>query len=248
MARRILSFWFTTLFIIIAGKLHAQTRNEFSGWAALFGSYKFSNKFGLHFEGQLRSSSGWEHLQTYIIRLGLNYYVKPTMMATAGYAYIGSYRTISETSGWAPEQRIWEQFLFNKTFPLGGHAGSIQNRFRLEQRFISQSVVENNMLVTDSYKFMQRFRYFARWIFPLQKTERFIRGLYASLQDEVFFNVQNAPVTTGHFFDQNRAYVSLGYRAAPGFDIEIGYMNQFILGRTTNVINNILQLATYVRI
>jgi hypothetical protein len=69
-----------------------------------------------------------------------------------------------------------------------------------------------------------------------------------SLQDEIFLNIQNADVTTGHFFDQNRAYVSIGYRTAPQFDIEVGYMNQFILGRTNNVVNNIIQLATYIRL
>jgi hypothetical protein len=245
---RLISVCIVAILIFSEHDGNAQTRNEFSGWTALFGTYKFNSKFGMHFEGQLRSSTGWENLQTYIIRVGLNYNVRPNMIATAGYAYIGHYRTIMEISGWGPEQRIWEQFIINEPFSLGGHASSIQNRFRLEQRFISQSSLNNNTIVTDTYDFMQRFRYFARCIVPWQKTEKFIRGPYSSLQDEVFFNVQNASVTNNNFFDQNRAYFSIGYRTAPAFDIEIGYMNQFILGRSTNVLNNILQLAFYVRL
>jgi hypothetical protein len=228
--------------------LQAQTRNDFSGWAAMFGTYRLNEKFGLHVEGQLRSNNEWERLQTYIIRVGLNYQVKKNMIATAGYAYIGNYRTVENASGFAPEQRIWEQFIINQSFLLNGHRTSIQNRFRLEQRFISMSIADGNQLKTSSYNFMQRFRYFARSIFPLNKTDAFKKGPYISLQDEVFFNIQNADVTTGHFFDQNRAYFSIGYRTAPQFDIEAGYMNQFILGRSTNVVNNILQLATYIRI
>jgi hypothetical protein len=246
--KKILPIYFVVIFIFPRSIVYAQTRQEFSGWAALFGTYKFNNKLGMHFEGQLRSNTGWEQLQTYVIRFGINYTIKSNMLATLGYAYIGHYRTIMEISGWGPEERIWEQFIINESFSFAGRSTSIQNRFRLEQRFISQSALKNNMLVTDGYNFMQRFRYFARCIFPLQRTEKFIRGPYASLQDEVFFNVQNAPVTTGHFFDQNRAYISLGFRTAPGFDIEVGYMNQFILGRRTNVVNNILQLATYLRL
>jgi hypothetical protein len=30
--------------------------------------------------------------------------------------------------------------------------------------------------------------------------------------------------------------------------VEVGYMNQFILGRERNTVNNIIQLATYIRI
>ena len=248
MLKKFLPVWITGIFFFFCSRGQAQTREEFSGWTALFGSYKFNSKFGLHFEGQFRSTSGWEQIQTYILRFGINYYVKPNMMGTLGYAYIGHYRTIMDVSGWGPEQRIWEQFLLNKSFSFGGHASSIVNRFRLEQRFISQSSVANDELVTDRYNFMQRFRYFVRWIVPIQKTDKFQTGPYTSLQDEVFFNVQHADVTTGHFFDQNRAYISFGYRIAPSADIEIGYLNQFILGRNNNVSNNIIQFATYLRL
>jgi hypothetical protein len=248
MMRRTLKIFLTVLFTFAHFLIRAQTRQDFSGWGALFGTYKFNSKLGMHFEGQLRSTSGWQELQTYIIRLGFNYNIKPNRVATLGYAYIGHYRTIMQISGWGPEHRIWEQFLINKSFSFGGRANSIANRFRLEQRFISQSTLDNNTLVSDNYQFMQRFRYFARWIFPLQKTAKFNRGTYTSLQDEAFFNVQNANVTNGYFFDQNRAYFSLGFRTSPGFDIEVGYMNQFILGRTTNTMNNIIQLATYLRL
>lgn len=247
--RRPLQFYLIVLFIFAHFIVHAQTRQDFSGWAALFGTYKFNSKFGMHFEGQLRSTSGWQELQTYIIRLGLNYNLKPNVVTTLGYAYIGHYRTIMQISGWGPEHRIWEQFLVNNSFSVGGRASSIANRFRLEQRFISQSTVDNNnTLVSENYRFMQRFRYFARWILPWQKSSKFVRGPYASLQDEVFFNVQNAYVTNGYFFDQNRAYFSIGFRTSPGFDIEVGYMNQFILGNAMNTMNNIIQLATYLRL
>jgi hypothetical protein len=248
MKARLVFVSFVVGLISLATSLHAQTRHDFSGWAAMFGTYKLNEKFGLHIEGQLRSSNEWEHIQSYIIRLGLNYQVKKNMIATVGWAYIGNRRTVMDVTAFAPEQRIWEQFVINESFLLGDHRTSIQNRFRLEQRFISVSVADGDHLKTTNYNFMQRFRYFARSIYPLIKTDPFQKGPYMSLQDEIFLNVQNADVTTGHFFDQNRAYISIGYRTAPQFDIEVGYMNQFILGRTNNVVNNIIQLATYIRL
>jgi hypothetical protein len=68
------------------------------------------------------------------------------------------------------------------------------------------------------------------------------------LQDEIFVNVENSPSTNGKFFDQNRFYTSIGYRTSRKFDIEIGYMNQFIEGKTSNSVNNILQAAGYLRL
>lgn len=245
-----LVFLFIPALFLFQGALHAQTRKDFSGWGAMFGTYKINDKFGVHFEGQVRSTNEWEHVQQVIARFGLNYAVKKNMIATVGWAWIGTRRTVDGITAIAPEQRIWEQFIINESFSLGGHRTSIQNRFRLEQRFISVSVADtnDNKLATDSYNFMQRFRYFARTIYPLAQTDAFKQGAYVALQDELFFNIQNADVTTGHFFDQNRAYISIGYRTSPSFDVEVGYMNQFILGRERNTVNNIIQLATYIRI
>jgi len=234
--------------ICLAQILQAQTKTEFSGWFATFGTYRINEKFGVHFEGQLRSSDQWNELRSFIIRTGVNYQIKKNRIATLGYAFIGHHRTITEVSGWAPEHRIWEQFVFNQFYSIAGHASSLQHRIRLEQRFISISSVDENRLKIDGYNFMQRLRYFARFIFPLLQTNAFKNGTYLSIQDEIFLNIQNASATTGKFFDQNRAYFSFGYRVAPQFDFEMGYMNQFILGRSNNTINNILQLAAYLRI
>jgi hypothetical protein len=50
-------------------------------------------------------------------------------------------------------------------------------------------------------------------------------------------------------FDQNRLYLALGYRLRKSFDLEAGYLNQYINGRGKTFGNNhILQLAGYVRL
>ena len=77
----------------------------------------------------------------------------------------------------------------------------------------------------------------------------FKQGAFFSLQDEVFFNIGNLSVVNGKYFDQNRAYISIGWRLSPKNNTEIGYMNQLVLnqGRAgTN--NNIIQIATYIKL
>jgi hypothetical protein len=97
--------------------------------------------------------------------------------------------------------------------------------------------------------FSQRLRYFVRGIFPLASGSKFEKGMFVSLQDEIMVNISGASSVNDKFFDQNRAYASLGYRLSKKADIELGYMHQYVAGRNNiRTINSILQLAIYLRL
>jgi hypothetical protein len=234
--------------ILFSENLRAQTANHFSGWGAWFNSTRLNSKFALHFDGQVRSNNEWKEVQQVLIRPGINYFVNKKQIATLGYAFIDHHRFIDGVSGWGPEHRIWEQYIINQSFSISNHFTTLQHRIRLEQRFISVSEAKDNALHTSKYNFAQRLRYFARSIFPLQKSSTFKQGTFVSLQDEIMFNIGDASATNGKFFDQNRAYTSIGYRFSPKLDLELGYMYQYISGKNnTATNNNILQLAVYTR-
>jgi hypothetical protein len=121
---------------------------------------------------------------------------------------------------------------------------TLTHRLRLEQRFIPRHHAEGNALVQNGHHQANRLRYFARAIVPLSK-----QGWFAAVQNEVFVNVGNTSMVNGKFFDQNRAYIAAGYRLSKQFDMEVGYMNQYISGAGANSTNNhIVQVATYVRL
>jgi hypothetical protein len=67
------------------------------------------------------------------------------------------------------------------------------------------------------------------------------------LQNEVFGNIQNNAKVNNHVFDQNRAYVALGYRFSKRMDIEAGYLNQYVQQTQAHTINHIAQVALYTR-
>jgi len=236
------------VFLLSSFGLRAQTQQTFSGWTAVFGSAKLSGKFSLHFDAQARSADKWQEVQTILLRPGLHYQVRKNQLATVGYAFIYHHRRIGTVGGWGPEHRTWEQYIINQRPNLLARTTALQHRFRLEQRFISKSIVRNDKLVTDGHQFAQRLRYFARWVLPFNKTKEFRRGAFMSLQNEIFVNIGDAAAVNGKFFDQNRAYGSVGYRFSPKYDMELGYMNQFVSGRSANTANSILQLAGYVRL
>jgi len=221
----------------------AQT--QFQGWVASFNTFTLKKPLSLHFDAQLRSTDQVKQVQTLLLRSGLNYHITKNMIVTAGYAFISNRRVVATVSGYAPEHRIWEQFIIQH--PVW-HT-SLSHRFRLEQRFISRSYVANNELKNSGNTFAQRLRYFGRSVVPLSTKKPFKKGPFAALQNEVFVNIGDKSAVNGKFFDQNRAYLALGYRLKTSFDAEIGYMNQYISGRNGTFTNNhILQVAGYLRL
>lgn len=110
-------------------------------------------------------------------------------------------------------------------------------------------MVINNQLKNDESVYANRFRYFIRNVIPFQQQKTFSKGVFAALQNEVFVNIGNTSNVNGKFFDQNRLYLAMGYRLSSSFDLETGYLNQYISGRSGTFTNNhVWQVAGYLRL
>jgi hypothetical protein len=215
----------------------AQTDQQNTGWFMFVNSTKLNNKWALHFDLQLRSSDNWTHKRNLLLRPGLTYLISKKQEATLGYLWNQSYTYPEAAPDYQlTEHRIWEQYVYKHKIKTI----NVSHRFRVEQRFIGRHQAEE--------LFAQRFRYFARFLIPLQKEVKdFEKGVFVALQNEVFLNLQNKKDLNDSFFDQNRAYAAVGYRLSKKFDVETGYMNQSVKGLTRNTSNNIIQLALYTR-
>jgi hypothetical protein len=215
----------------------AQHVNQHSSWLAWFNTMKLSPKVGLSFDGQLRSTDRISSVRNILIRPGFTYFFDNKKNATFGYAFILTNQDpIVFSNITLIEHRIWEQFIYNTQ--LGKIP--LMNRFRLEQRFIELNA--NDV-------FSQRFRYFIRSVIPVQKqnVKPFSKGMFIALQNEIFLNIQNKEQLNNKFFDQNRAYLASGYRFSSTLDLEAGYLNQYIKGKTNSSTNHVIQLALYTR-
>lgn len=224
------------LFLITASST-AQTVNQNSGWLFLLNNTKISDKWGAYVDVQVRSADDWKNVRNFLFRPGVTYYANSNNEFTLGYLLNQTFlHTDGASDNTLTEHRIWEQYVYKQKLSTIG----VSHRFRLEQRFIERA--GNNDL------FSQRLRYFVRFILPLQKNKQtFTEGLYAALQNELFFNLQNKDQLNKKLFDQNRAYLALGYRASKKLDLEIGYLNQAIKGLSNNTVNNVVQLAIYTK-
>ncbi|GAA4781192.1 DUF2490 domain-containing protein [Olivibacter ginsenosidimutans] len=222
--------------LILSAPVLAQD-NQFGLWGAWFNNVKFNEKWGMNNDIQFRAGRNWKESALFLIRPGVNYYVRPNQTASIGYATTLTLHHIKDQSR-LTEHRIWEQYIItNHMFEL-----PFQHRFRLEQRFLKRS---------EETHFTQRARYFIRGILPLNTilAQTFNKGAFIALQNELFFNIQHKNVVNQHFFDQNRAYTAFGYRFSPSYDLEMGYMNQFLKrSHPPSQFTHILQVAFYTRL
>lgn len=235
-----LMIWFTPITLLMA------QQNINTGWLASFNTFSLTKKWSIHLDVQLRSTDELSQVQTVLIRPGINYHLNKKQVLTAGYAFIPNRYVSAADNELLAEHRLWQQYIILQPVKKV----TVQHRFRFEERFIPKPALDNNDLYTDEYSFATRFRYFVRSVMPLSiQKGAFEKGMFAALQNEVFLNATNKDVVNGKTFDQNRLYVALGYRVVKQFDVEAGYMWQFVerkegLGTTHN---HIAQIAFYWR-
>lgn len=210
-----LFFAFTVLF---AQQLIGQSANDshYNNWFTYFAQYKFSPRWGMHLDVQFRADDKVQRIRQSLLRAGAQYFVRPDLNVTLGYAYVNTYS--ASASNYFTEHRIWQQLIYNQSFGKNG----MTHRLRLEQRFVENPVAEN-----DDYSTGHRIRYFNRVIFPFGKNPDAKAGPYAALQDEVFFNFASSGINK-NVFDQNRLLVAFGILYQKHTRLEIGYMNQWL--------------------
>jgi hypothetical protein len=230
--------------LLLAVTSFAQTQVQHTGWLANYNTFKINHKFSFHFDEQVRSSDQWANLQTVLIRPGINYHINKKTTVTLGYTNSYGRRNIGVASGYLSEQRIWQQLSYVAKIKNI----SINNRIRIEERWMPTATLENGKVMNSTYEMAYRLRCYVRGIIPLNKQPVFKSGWYAAVQEELFFNWGNKDAVNGKSFDQNRFYLALGNRILPKVDIELGSMNQYIVGKTDDINNHIVQLAVYKRL
>jgi hypothetical protein len=188
-----------------------------------FGDHKFSSKWGLHIESQLRRNEVISKPQQLLLRTGLNYHLNDNAFLTVGYCFVETYPYGDlPVKTRFPENRFWEQI------QIKTQVKSIEwiNRLRLEQRFSKLPVLDGSTYKPGPHVFTNRFRLLNRFSIPLKGKTITDKSFYISCYDEVFINFGKKVAL--NVFDQNRAYFALGYKIKNLGKLEMGYMFQSI--------------------
>lgn len=230
----------TTLVLIIflgvyqlgLGQNNRLNTNNHIGWYNYFGTFKVSEKIGVHTEYQWRRNNYIADWQQSVLRVGLNYNFNPRVLFRVGYAWIETF-----PYGDIPLNGLGRDFTEHRIFQMVqlSHKEGIvdfSHRFMLEQRFVGRysSAIETT---EDEFPFLNRMRYMVRLQIPLTGKEIKDKTPYVAFYDEIFIGFGKN--VNANVFDQNRIGVLLGYRYNQNFRVEAGYLNQTLqYGRQIN--------------
>jgi len=214
--------------LLSANSVTAQT-SEPAGWFFLSHTQKLDKKWSYMTDVQLRSSPGIKYFQNILLRPGLLYQITDKHSLGVGYTYFATWDQNESPHTFEPENRIFEQY----TLELEFGRLKLNNRFRLEQRFI-QKTKEN--------VFAQRFRHQIQAKIRLNNDTAFKKGWYLNLQNEIFLNIQHKEKLNNNFFDQNRPYLGIGYRFTKKIETELGYYHRYQLEKDSRKREPIVQL------
>lgn len=189
-----------------------QIDDQVHGWVAYQGNHKLNSQFDLHTEYQWRRADGFADWQQSLARVGLDYKLNTNCSFSGGYGWILTYPYGSQPiANRTNENRLWQQVILKQR--MGNF--QVQHRYRLEQRWIDN-------------QFKQRMRYRAQVLIPLQKS--FVdkkQGLFMNVNDEVFLGFGKG--IGKNILDQNRFIGAVGYQFNKDFQIQMGYLNQFVI-------------------
>jgi hypothetical protein len=188
-----------------------ETANNTNLWLNYVGDHPlFGSRWGVHLEVQNRLSDWGDDWQQLLVRPGINYRWSDQLSASVGWAFVRTYPygdlPVAEAFD---EHRIWEQVLFKHTWlDL-----EWQHRLRLEQRWIEENSGTN-------WRGENRIRYLLRTTIPVTQDKK----VYVVLWDELFFNFGGN--VDANEFDQNRAFIGIGWKLSDSLRLEAGFMEQ----------------------
>lgn len=222
---------FLSFLIFLSQGIHEASGQavERNGWLFWSHQQKLSERWQFSSDVQVRSADRLGYANTLLIRPGVGYKLKADQTVTVGYTYFGTWERENNESVHENEHRAFEQFQIEKKI----QRIEITNRFRFEQRFLNQE---------GDHFFAQRFRYYITTQIPLVTDPLFEKGIFMTVQNELFLNVQGQKKLGTKLYDQNRSYLGLGYRFNKLFEAEAGYMFRYIIDETKTR-NNILQVS-----
>ena len=189
-------------------------------WLGYFNQLRFSNKWGMWSDLQLRTKENLvDNFSQSIVRLGLTYYVTDATKLTAGYAYVSIYPAPGHTKITQPEHRPWQQIQWHTRY---GKKRMMQ-WLRLEERY--RRKILNDSTLADGNNFNFRLRYNFWYDIPLSKKGIVPKTFSFVINNEVHINFGKQVIN--NYFDQNRFFLGLKYQLNEHSNVQFGYMNQF---------------------
>lgn len=199
-----------------------QTHTNTNAWFVLSGDVAITGRWGVLFDASARRSGPVDQAMANFVRGGLAYEVNDHVRVAAGANWSRSYPYGELPSAYpVTEHRTWQQAVVSHDI---GRL-DVSHRYRLEQRWRG---LRNDPDVDhiDYWERASRFRYQVKGTLPFNGDGVDPGEAYASASNELFVGIGRNVGT--NIFDQNRATVSLGYRATRNWRGEVAFLEHVI--------------------
>ena len=203
---------------------------EKSTWYLYFGDHPISPSWAVHLEGQYRRQGIGQRWEQLLLRPGVKYTFGHGLSGMVAYTYFRNYPfeggSLGDptTTGPQPEHRLLEEFQVKHKLGGGGEkAIELAHRFRAEQRWQGTSTIG---IGTTDWEFGERARYRLTDDIPFRWSTEGARPDYVSVYNEIFVNF--GPHGGDNALDQNRTYGAVGWNLDKNFQIELGYLHNYM--------------------
>lgn len=199
------------------------------GWAGIFTTLKFNEKWSWHTEFQCRRVNFISDPQQNLFRTGINYQPNKKLMFRLGYTNAETY-----PYGDYPLNAMKKKYSDNRIFEMVSFFDKLKrvditHRFMLEQRFVGK-YSSADLTEEDIHNYVNRIRYMFRVQVPLQKKVSSSNAPYLVMYDDIFIGFGKN--VGENIFDQNRFGLLFGFKFNEALKLETGYLSQILeLGR-----------------
>lgn len=197
----------------LSAKVHAgSATSDFQTWIPVNINARLTENLRGFLEFQQRIGNDSSHLTSTMIRPSLGWALSPQATIWAGYLMSADSNSLT-SNHYLIENRAWQGFSWKDTTNDKQFIWEIRNR--LEERFLPRNS-------DPSIRWRTRVR--VEQLIPAYSSWSVIASeeIFVNLND----NAHNAQLSAGA--QQNRAYMGIGYRFAPEFQVETGYLIQHV--------------------
>ena len=205
---------FISVILTLPNLAFGQSEDKLGSWYIYNGFFKFSPKYELFFETQLRTYEVFSNPETFFLRPYFSYNLNENIQPSLGLEYhkAWTYDEVPENKTYTEEFRVTLQMMI---FQNVGRV-YFQHRYRYEFRDVSGSK-------------KQRMRYRIQATIPLNN-KLIEKGTYFL----AFFNEIMVDTKPAFNFSQNRVYAAAGYQLNKSLNLQVGYLAIFKPGKVEN--------------
>ena len=210
------------MFVLLGNNIlsQKQTTHTEQVWLGYFNQTRFSDKWGIWAEAQIRTKDNFfTNFSQGIARVGLTYYINNDTKLTAGYAYVNHFPADNHSDISMPEHRVWQQLQWHTKYKTV----RLMQWFRLEERYRRR--IKDSDELADGYNFNWRGRYNFFFAKALNKNAFAPKTFSFIVNDELHVNFGKEIIN--NYFDQNRFFLGFAYHLNAHDNFQFGYMNVF---------------------